>query len=240
MRAAYRSGDCYLAFAKLAGGVPPDATKQTHGPQRELFKLCALGVLFGMMAGGLALRINRPIPYARDLLRLHRETFKTFWRWSDAAVDYAMLYGHLDTVLGWRLHVDGRSVNTEAPRSKHRSPKLGVRPRSVRNFPMQAHGSELLRLACCLATERGIEVCAPVHDALLICAPLRRLDADVEATRACMAEASKIVLSGFEIATDVHIVRYPDRYMDPRGKVMWDRVMRLIGASDPIAHEAAA
>ena len=30
MLAAYRSGDPYLAFAKLAGAVPQDATKQTH------------------------------------------------------------------------------------------------------------------------------------------------------------------------------------------------------------------
>ena len=43
--------------------------------------------------------------------------------------------------------------------------------------------------------------------------------------RAAMDEASRAVLDGFEIRTDVHIVRYPDRYMDPRGEVMWNRVM---------------
>ena len=79
---------------------------------------------------------------------------------------------------------------------------------------------------CCLATERGIEVCAPVHDAFLICAPLDRLEDDVARMREAMAEASRIVLDGFEIRTDATIVRYPDRYMDPRGAVMWDRVTR--------------
>jgi hypothetical protein len=44
MQKAYRSGDPYLAFAKQAGAVPTDATKESHGLQRELFKLCALGV----------------------------------------------------------------------------------------------------------------------------------------------------------------------------------------------------
>ena len=226
MCAAYRSGDPYLAFAELASGVPPDATKATHGPQRELFKLCALGVLYGMTAMGLSLRINQPIPYARDLPRLHRETFRTFWRWSDAVVDFAMLYGHLDSVFGWRLHVDGSPVNTDAPGRPRgaRPPKLGTQPRTLRNYCMQSGGAEMVRLACCLATEGGIEVCAPVHDALLVNAPLERLDVDVEATRACMAEASRVVLSGFEIATDVQVVRYPDRYMDPRGEVMWHRV----------------
>ena len=86
----------------------------------------------------------------------------------------------------------------------------------------------MLRLACCLATERGIEVCAPVHDAVLICAPLDRLDADIAGMRAAMAEASRIVLNGFELGTDVAIVRYPDRYSDKRGVKMWNEVTSLI------------
>jgi DNA polymerase I len=91
----------------------------------------------------------------------------------------------------------------------------------------------MLRLACCLGTERGIEVCAPVHDAVLICAPLDRLEDDVARMRAAMAEASRIVLGGFELGTDAAIVRYPDRYMDKRGTVMWDRVMALITQQSP-------
>jgi hypothetical protein len=42
MVAAYQSGDPYLAFAKQAGAVPADATKQSHSTQRELFKACVL------------------------------------------------------------------------------------------------------------------------------------------------------------------------------------------------------
>jgi hypothetical protein len=211
MQAAYASGDPYLAFAKQAGAIPPDGTKQTHGGIRELYKTCALGVQYGMEANSLALRIGQPPIVAHDLLRAHRETYRTFWRWSDAALDYAMLGGSLFTVFGWHVHT-GENPN----------------PRSLRNFPMQANGSEMLRLACCLATERGIEVCAPVHDAVLICAPLDRLDDEVARMRACMAEASHAVLSGFELRTDATIIRHPDRYTDPRGAVMWERVIGLI------------
>ena len=50
MQTAYRSGDPYLAFAKQAHAVPADATKATHGPQRELFKQCVLAVQYGMEA----------------------------------------------------------------------------------------------------------------------------------------------------------------------------------------------
>ena len=211
MQAAYLSGDPYLSFAKQAGAVPEDAAKGTYRSKRELFKQCVLAVQYGMEADGLALRIGQPPVVARDLLLAHRATYRTFWRWSDAAVDTAMLTGSLHTVFGWHIHV-GENAN----------------PRSLRNFPMQANGAEMLRLACCLATERGIEVCAPVHDAVLVCSPLDRLEDDVARMRAAMAEASCAVLRGFELHTDASLVRYPDRYMDPRGAVMWQRVMSLI------------
>ena len=176
MQAAYRSGDPYLAFAKQAGAVPHDATKATHGAAARTVQTMRAGgaVRHG---GAVAWRcgLRQPPIVARDLLRAHRETYRRFWRWSDAAVDQAMLSGVIHTVFGWPVHV-GEQPN----------------PRSLRNFPMQANGAEMLRIACCLATERGIEVCAPVHDAVLICAPLDRLEADIAAMRAAMAEASRL------------------------------------------------
>jgi DNA polymerase I len=159
----------------------------------------------------LAQRIGQPLVFARDLLRAHRETYRAFWRWSDAAVDTAMSALSLHTVFGWRVGV-GENTN----------------PRFLRNFPMQANGAEMLRLACCLATEHGIEVCAPVHDAVLICAPLDRFEHNVSVMRADMAQASRIVLGGFELRTDVSITRWPQRYMDSRGSLMWDRVIGLL------------
>jgi DNA polymerase I len=210
MQEAYRSGDCYLAFAKQAGAVPQDATKATHSAPRELFKQCMLAVQYGMEWESLALRIAQPGIVARDLLRAHRQTYRRFWQWSDAAVDQAHLLGVIHTVFGWPVRIDERA-----------------NPRSLRNFPMQANGAEMLRIACCLATERGIEVCAPVHDAILICATLDRIDADIVAMRAAMAEASRFVLAGFELNTEVKIVYWPERYMDPRGRQMWDKVCSL-------------
>ena len=211
MMEAYRSGDPYLAFAKQAGAAPADATKATHKAVRDQFKSTVLAVQYGMGADSLAQRIGQPPIRARELLRLHRETYRVFWRWSDAAVDHAMLTGSLHTVFGWRVQVPAVAND-----------------RSLRNFPMQANGAEMLRLACCLGTEQGIEVCAPVHDAVLICARLDRLDADVGRMQDIMREASRIVLNGFELGTDATVVRHPDRYMDERGTVMWTRVMALV------------
>ena len=123
-----------------------------------------------------------------------------------------MLGGELHTVFGWRMLTEP-DPNTN----------------SLRNFPMQANGAEMMRLACCLATERGIRLCCPVHDALLIEAPLGEIEEAVTATQLVMQEASEIVLAGFRLRTDAKIVRYPDRYSDKRGEMMWKTVCELCG-----------
>ncbi len=89
-------------------------------------------------------------------------------------------------------------------------------------------GPRCCRLACCLATERGVSVVAPVHDALLIEGPARSIDEIVRATQEAMAEASEIVLDGFRLRSEARVVRWPDRYMDDRGREFWSRVMGLL------------
>jgi DNA polymerase-1 len=122
-----------------------------------------------------------------------------------------MLMSRLRTVFGWTVHV-GPDAN----------------PRSLRNFPMQANGAEMLRLACCLAKERGIRVCAPVHDALLVEGDANEIEAVVADTQRAMREASAVVLLGFELRTDAKIICYPDHYMDERGAKMWERVWGIV------------
>ena len=211
MMQAYTSGDPYLTFAKQARAVPPDATKKSHPQEREQFKVCSLAVQYGMGPDALACSLDQPPAYARELLRLHRQTYPIFWQWSQGAVNHAMLRGWLHTVFGWRVQVGPRA-----------------NPRSLANFPMQANGAEMLRLACCLATEREIAVCAPVHDALLVEGPVDGIQDVVAATQDAMAEASRVVLGGFELRSDAKIVRYPERYSDPRGERMWKTVMGIL------------
>ena len=47
-----------------------------------------------------------------------------------------------------------------------------------------------------------------------------------------MAKASRVVLNGFELRTNVDIVEYHDRYHDDRGTMMWQQVMRLVDARE--------
>jgi DNA polymerase family A len=211
MMEAYLSGDAYLWFAKKGGLLPPDATKKSHREQRELYKTAILAINYGIGRESLALLINVSILFAQRILDLHHELFADYWRWSDRALNHAMLFGWQQTVFDWI----------------YRLPKE-PNPRSIRDFHMQANGGELLRLAISLATETGIRVCAPVHDALLIMAPLENLDTDVVRMKTIMAEASRVVLNGFELFTDSVEVRFPDRFCPKGGEAMWELVMRLL------------
>jgi len=211
MMEAYRSGDPYLAFAIQAGAVPQGATKKSHKAEREQFKACVLAVQYGMGEISLAQRINQPVARARQLLSLHRQTYRTFWAWSDATQDEAILNGKLWTTFGWEIRVKGQ-----------------VNARSLRNFPMQGNGAEMLRIACIFLAEAGIRVCAPVHDAVLIELPLAGLDEGIVKAQGLVRQASRAVLGDFELGSDAKIICYPDRYMDERGEVMWDTVMGLI------------
>ena len=212
MKTAYGSGDIYLEFAKAAKAVPEDGTRETYKQERDLYKQCVLGVGYGMEEHSLALRIDRHLLIARNLLRHHHEIFWRFWEWSDNRVRRAMFTNITYTVFGWRYHVTP-------------NPKV----RSIRNFPMQATAAEILRLAICLGVENGIEICCPVHDAVVILSPLDRLDSDIARMRSYMGQASELVLNGFKLRTEFVAVRYPDRYMDEeRGRPFWNVVMSLL------------
>lgn len=212
MMDAYQSGDPYLGFAKQAGAVPYNATKQTHNTEREGFKACVLGVNYGMGENSLAARIKQPVIVARELLQKHKETYRDFWRWSDGALDYAMFYKRLWTTFGWNIH-----LVTDKPN-----------PRMLRNFLVQANGAEMLRIACILAIDRGVSICAPVHDAILIETSIDEMDERIKTAQAAMAEASRIVLDGFELNSDVEIIKYPARYSDKRGRKMWDTIQSIM------------
>ena len=184
MQASYLGGDPYLEFAKLARGVPWNATKQSHGAIRDLFKVAALAVNYGMTEKSLAVRIGRTESQAAQLIEAHRRAYPKFWHWKDRILTHVQLLRSYSTSSGWRVMHNGKLTE------HHR--------RSLVNFPVQATAADMFRLACCLGVEAGIQLCAPVHDAVLIQAPSEQIEQQVALMRELMAEASRRVLGGFE------------------------------------------
>jgi hypothetical protein len=71
-----------------------------------------------------------------------------------------------------------------------------------------------------------------VHDALLIESSIDQIDAHVALVREIMRRAGRVVMGTTDprrdLRTDATIVRYPDRYVDPRGTQIWADVIQLL------------
>jgi DNA polymerase I-like protein with 3'-5' exonuclease and polymerase domains len=151
------------------------------------------------------------------MLNQHRERFGQYWAWSEDFVQHALQTGMMRTAFEWRCRTGITEFNE----------------RSIRNWPVQSAAADILRIACILGARHGIQLLAPVHDAVLIEAPEERIEADVALMREMMRRASRIVLNStadgtHELRTDYTIVRYPDRYSDKRGEAIWQRVLQFL------------
>lgn len=214
MKRAYDSGDPYLAFAKLSGAVPPEATKETHSVTRDLFKQCVLGVQYGMGSESLAFRIGRPAPYAGELLKHHKRVFKTFWAWKEQVLNSALLAKRVQNSLGWGLSLFGQD-------------KKEIR--TLQNFPIQSMGAEVLHAACIRLMEARVKILAPVHDAVLIEVDEVNAEEDIKKAQEIMEQASEFILGeGNRIRTEAKVIYHPDRYSDKRGVETWGRIMKIL------------
>ncbi|HLG85504.1 MAG TPA: DNA polymerase [Bradyrhizobium sp.] len=207
---AYCGGDPYLAFAKQAGLVPAEATRDSHSREREQCKTVVLGLNYGLGAEKMAYQAQISVALAKELIQRHRETYPVYWKWSADLVTSALLSGEISSIFGWRRQL--RYID---------------KPTSLMNFPMQSNGAEMMRIAAIAMTEAGIEVCAPVHDAFLISAPLEVLDEQIAKARDLMVRAGRQVTGGVEIRTEAKVIKFPNRFMDPQGAEMWNLVVEL-------------
>jgi DNA polymerase I-like protein with 3'-5' exonuclease and polymerase domains len=210
LQRAYDSGDPYIFFGQLAGLIPAGGTKHSHPHERELAKTLMLATGYGMGVHSLAIRLNVSLHRAQSLREAHQRGFRVFWGWSDEVVRSARWRRQIDTMYGWSLAVTQRTKEN-----------------TLRDFPAQATGAEILRLAGCLLWEAGIEVCAPVHDAVLVQAPKSDLVEIARETCRCMERASEIVLKGHRLRTEARILGYPERMLEPRGEEMWNKILGI-------------
>lgn len=215
---AYQSGDPYMAFAVAAGLAPPGATAEHDPILRNRCKAIVLGVGYGMGKDTLAVRAGISPVEAEDLLRRHKEVYRAYWRFSQASVDSAYLNGTIQSVYGWPARVGA-----------------GTKSTSLMNFPMQANGAEMMRVSAIAAIESGIKVCAPVHDAFLIEAPLGEIEGRVAEMQVLMKKAGERIC-GIPIRTDAKTIRAPDRFSEERGAEMWGKIM---GKLDRVNHNVA-
>lgn len=208
---AYQT-DPYLDFAVGAGLAPAGATKESHPKERDVSKGIVLGVNYGMGSDAMALRAGITRGEARTLLRMHKDLYAVFWEWSESQIDAGMSGRTIYTRLGWPLRVGRGDYNS----------------RSLMNHPMQANGSDSMRLAACLATEAGHKIAAPVHDALLLVGDAATIDEEARAVADIMEDVGGKI-AGIPVDAEIEITRSGERYFEKRGATMFKRIMGILG-----------
>jgi DNA polymerase I-like protein with 3'-5' exonuclease and polymerase domains len=209
--AACESGDVYLGLANQLGFISDGMSPAELKAIRTLFKTVVLGIQFGFGAQSLAIRTGISLYEAGEILAQLRARFRLFEDWTKRVADHAGLDLEISTPLGWIMQCPP-----------------GINPRTVRNFPIQSTGAEILHVACVLAERRGIRLVAPVHDALMAEAPIEQAEDVSNALDRVMRDAAAVVLRGYELPTDVQMVRPGQRYFDERGEAMWNTINKLI------------
>jgi len=180
MMAAVEQSDPYIQIAKMNNAVPKDATKESHKEQRNLYKTTTLAALYGQGATNMSKRMNLMIDYGQDLFMKIKNLFPTYFAWAKEMFDKAMMDGYAETKFGWRYYF---------------KPGELYNPRTFYNFPIQSHGSEMLRRALIDLTHAGIEVNALIHDGIVVTLNRKKFRKEFIKAKKILLDASRTILN---------------------------------------------
>ena len=208
---ACEGGDVYLGIAEQLGFLSVSMSDDERKAVRTLFKTVMLGIQYGLGARSLAVRTGVSLTEAYEILARLRARFRRFEAYARQVVDHAGLKLEISTPFDWRLQCPPET-----------------NPRTVRNFPIQSTGSEILHVLCILAERRGIKLVAPIHDAVLAEGELGQTDELVSELDRVIRDAAALVLRGYELPSGYQVIHPGERFFDDRGEAMWTTVTGLV------------
>ena len=193
MLAAVDSPDPYLYVAKFVKAVPQNAMRKDFEKEREMYKVSYLAIAYEQTPYGLSAKLGVSLANATFIHANIKEAFKIYGKWIKGLKANAGRRGYFETKYGWKYHFNDTNK---------------LNPKRLSNFPIQANGGEVLRMAMIDVMEGGFDknVSMIVHDALLLHLPVKNLDTNIEKIKTLMEEAAEKVI-GRKIAVDTKIIR---------------------------------
>jgi|3_EtaG_2_1085321.scaffolds.fasta_scaffold02396_7 DNA polymerase I-like protein with 3'-5' exonuclease and polymerase domains len=215
--AAVETGDPYIATARLVGAVPVGATKKSHSKERNLYKVTLLACLYRQGAVNMSKRMNINIDVGTEYQVKIKNIYNEYFRWIKPIVDRALLQGFLETKHGFRYYVN---------------PGEHYNPRTFYNFPIQSHGSEMLRHALIGITKAGIELNALIHDGIVVTLDRKKFRKQFLKVKKIMEEASRKILNdtkktNYICPVDWQVIR-TGMTQDDDEQSKWDRIINII------------
>lgn len=220
----YYSADVYLDFAHKTGAVPDgwEQDKKAHDAVRQIYKAVVLGINFGMGAESLALNLTEQtkrqwtVPEAEELIKKHQRVYPDYWKFREQCLSTYNYGGKGLQISGdWFLGPDNPN-------------KL-----SVANCPIQGMAAAVLRLSVVECIRAGLEVIAPLHDAIYI---IHKTPEEVDLLVRIMRRSSKEALSVLaadprEIDVTTKTISSDEYYVEGKGKAMFEKYKKIITGS---------
>ena len=208
-----KEGDFYLNIAHSMGLCERGATKATHADLRSKIKVLVLAASYGMGKQSAAKLMEVGESDAASLMRKFRKAHHRYFGWIEAELGATWVRGSTHTRFGWPIHVP--PIPNE---------------RSFMNFPLQAHGADILRIVCCALTEQGGSVCFPLHDSVGVEVPLGSENDAVAQIESVMIESAGYLGGKVPIRVESKILRPGERYLDSSSALTeWESVMAQLG-----------
>jgi DNA polymerase I-like protein with 3'-5' exonuclease and polymerase domains len=149
---------------------------------------------------------------ARRLIVQHQEAYPSYWRWRQAVIDTVLCGDSISTKFGWCRKARGQDKAT-----------------SIANFPIQAAGAEILRIAVIALEEAGHRVVATIHDAVLVEMDAGTWQEELPEVQRLMSKAALAVAPEIEIRTDVDLTMPGKNFIDLRGTEFWKLISPILG-----------
>jgi DNA polymerase-1 len=187
----FNTGDVYSGMAQYfyrdelsaaARALPGAEFKRKHSSLRSRMKTCTLGIIYGLTAHGLALRLETSRADADALLRRFLGMFPTLERALAETPKFGGLCGYVSTVSGLRRY-----------RARPSGPLTNWERNWMTNHPVQGSAAVVFKAAGNrldrIYRRHDAWLLVPLHDAYLFEAPLESLREVADLTGRALCEA---------------------------------------------------
>ena len=166
-----------------------------------------MAIGYGQTPYGLKNKLGISIANATFIHGVIIKAYNVYQEWIQSLKDRAMQRGYFITKYGWKYWLSDREMTN---------------PRSLGNWPIQSHGSEIMRRAMIELDEVGFEISMIVHDAVLIHMDRKNSATNIRAVKQIMSDAAKEVI-GSEIPVDIEIIKDSYVQQGEHGE-MWNKL----------------
>ncbi|MBN9392099.1 MAG: hypothetical protein J0I20_28940 [Chloroflexi bacterium] len=194
---AFRSGgDLHILAASQMFGIKPEEVTKT---QRSQAKAINFGLAYGMGPQGLALRIDKTVEEARELINAYFKAFSGVAKWLEKAGRDSVKLGYSPTPLGRKRYY--HIPDSSDPDYRR---KVSEIERRGKNAPIQGANADMTKMALVFLREKlsgyDARVVNTVHDEIVV--EVR----EDQAEEVCKLVEHEMIRAAMEVVREVPMV----------------------------------